>query len=69
MYELMQKYNTYLESIDGNLEKMLPSAVYEQGKQIADAVSRATNSSVVNNQNVQPVSIGGIHITCPGITS
>ncbi len=69
MYELMQKYNTYLESIDGNLEKMLPPAVYEQGKQMADAVSRAANSSVVNNQNMQPVSIGDIHITCPGITS
>ena len=36
---------------------------------MADAANRSVNSSVVNNKNVQPVSVGDIHITCPGITS
>ena len=69
MYDLVRKFNTYLENIDGRLEKMLPSAVYEQNRQMANAANPSVNSSVVNNKNVQPVSVGDIHITCPGITS
>ena len=69
MYDLVRKFNTYLENIDGSIEKILPSAVYEQNRQMADTANRSVSSSVINSKNVQPVSVGDIHITCPGITS
>lgn len=53
MYDLIRKFTTYLESIDGRLEKMLPSAVYEQNRQMTAAANRSVNSNVVNNKNVQ----------------
>lgn len=71
MYDLVQKFDTYFKSIDGNLEKLVPNSFYEQNREwnkLADQISYA--NSVVNNRNVQqPVIHGGINITCPGVTS
>ena len=53
MYDLVRKFNTYLENIDGSIEKILPSAVYEQNRQMTAAANRSVNSNVVNNKNVQ----------------
>ncbi len=71
MYDLVQKFDAYFKSIDGNLEKLVPNSFYEQNREwnkLADQISYA--NSVVNNRNVQqPVIHGGINITCPGVTS
>lgn len=72
MYDLVQKFEAYFKSIDGNLEKLVPNSLYEQNREwnkIADQITYA-NSVVNNNRNVQqPVINGGINITCPGVTS
>lgn len=71
MYDLVQKFDAYFKSIDGNLDKLVPNSFYEYNRQMNDIVNQITNSSIVNNNiNVQPViSVGDIHVTCPGVTS
>lgn len=71
MYDMMQKFDAYFNSMDGNLEKLVPNSVYEHQRQMENMVKQITNNSIVNNtRNVQqPVINGGIHITCPGVTS
>ena len=69
MYDLQQKFDAYLKSIDGNLEKLVPNSLYEQNREwnkLADQITYA-NSVVNNNRNVQPV-VNNIHVTCPGVT-
>mgnify|MGYP001026849852 CR=1 FL=1 len=68
MYDLQQKFDAYLKSIDGNLEKLVPNSLYEQNREwnkLADQITYA--NSVVNNRNVQPV-VNNINVTCPGVT-
>lgn len=71
MYDMMQKFDAYFNSMDGNLEKLVPNSFYDHQKQMENMVKQITNNSIVNNtRNVQqPVINGGINITCPGVTS
>ena len=70
MYDTMQKWNAYMDSINRNVEKLIPYSVNDHNRQMSEAARRISNvSNVVNNRNVQPVVNGGINITCPGITS
>lgn len=71
MYDMMQKFDAYFKSMDGNIEKLVPNSFYDHQKQMEDMVKQITNNSIVNNtRNVQqPVIQGGINITCPGVTS
>ena len=69
-YDLMQKFDTYFKSIDGNLDILTVNARARYEKQMDELAKHVTNvSNVTNNRNVQPVINGGINITCPGITS
>lgn len=67
MYDLVQKFDAYLKSIDGNLEKLVPNSLYEQNREwnkLADQITYA--NSVVNNRNVQQpvtIQIGDINLT------
>lgn len=71
MYDMMQKFDAYFNSMDGNLEKLVPNSFYDHQKQMENMVKQITNNSIVNNtRNVQqPIIQGGINITCPGVTS
>ncbi len=69
MYELMQKYNTYLESIDGNLEKMLPSTAYEQGGLVQEDIGRVTGITIANSKKIQPLVNQNFHISLPNVTN
>lgn len=72
MYDMVQKFDAYLKSMDGNLEKLVPNSVYEHQRQMEDMAKQISyvSSVVNNNRNVQqPVINGGINITCPGVTS
>lgn len=72
MYDMMQKFDAYFNSMDGNLEKLVPNSVYEHQRQMEDMAKQINyvSSVVNNNRNVQqPVINGGINITCPGVTS
>lgn len=67
MYDMVQKFDAYFKSIDGNLEKLVPNSLYEQNREwnkLADQISYA--NSVVNNRNVQQpvtIQIGDINLT------
>lgn len=68
MYDMMQKFDAYLKSMDGNLEKLVPNSVYEHQRQMADMAKQINYVSNVvnNNRNVQqPVTIqvGDINLT------
>ena len=68
MYDLYNKFDAYLKSIDGNLEKLMPNSFYEQNREwnkLADQITYA-NSVVNNNRNVQQpvtIQIGDINLT------
>lgn len=73
MYDLVQKFDAYFKSMDGNLEKLVPNSFYEHQRQMEDMAKQITNNSVINNiahnRNVQPnITFGDIHVTCPGVT-
>lgn len=72
MYDMMQKFDAYFNSMDGNIEKLVPNSVYEHQRQMEDMAKQINyvSSVVNNNRNVQqPIIQGGINITCPGVTS
>lgn len=71
MYDMMQKFDAYFNSIDGNLEKFVPNSVYEHQRQMEDMAKQINyvSSVVNNNRNVQQPVHNEIHVTCPGVTS
>ena len=68
MWDLYNKFDAYLKSMDGNIEKLVPNSLYEQNREwnkLADQISYA-NSVVNNNKNVQQpvtIQIGDINLT------
>lgn len=70
-YDMMQKVNAYLESIDYNIEKLTPNSFYERNREMNELAKQINYvSSITNNRNVQPsINIGDINVTCPGVTS
>lgn len=69
MYDMVQKFDAYFKSMDGNLEKLVPNSYYEHQRQMEDMAKQITNISNISNSNKPSVSIGDIHVTCPGVTS
>lgn len=71
MYDMVQKFDAYFKSMDGNLEKLVPNSLYEQNREwnkLADQISYA-NSVVNNNRNV-PVTINqNVTLNCPNLTN
>lgn len=68
MYDMMQKFDAYFNSMDGNLEKLVPNSVYDHQRQMEDMAKQINyvSSVVNNNRNVQqPVTIqvGDINLT------
>ena len=72
MYDMLQKFKVYMDSIDNNVEKLSSHITYEHNKQINEVMNQITNSSVVNNnRNVQqPVTVNqNVTISCPNVTN
>ncbi len=71
MYDLVQKFDAYFKSIDGNLEKLVPNSFYEQNREwnkLADQITYA--NSVVNNNKNQPVTVNqNVTLNCPNLTN
>lgn len=67
MYDMMQKFDAYFKSMDGNLEKLVPNSVYDHQRQMEDMAKQITNNSIVNNtRNVQQpitIQVGDINLT------
>ena len=70
-YDLCQKIDAYLKSIDNNLDILTVNANARYEKDMTELEKHVTNNvnNVTNNRNVQPVINGGINITCPGVTT
>jgi len=71
MYDMVQKFDAYFKSMDGNLEKLVPNSFYEQNREwnkLADQISYA--NSVVNNNRNQPVTVNqNVTLNCPNLTN
>ncbi len=69
MYGMMQKWNAYMDSINGNIEKLIPHSVNDHNRQMSEAARRISNVSNVvnNNRNMQPV-VQNITLNCPNVT-
>lgn len=68
MYDMMQKFDAYFNSMDGNIEKLVPNSLYDHQRQMEDMAKQINyvSSVVNNNRNVQqPVTIqvGDINLT------
>lgn len=71
MYDVVQKFDAYFKSMDGNLEKLVPNSVYEHQRQMEDMAKQINyvSSVVNNNRNVQqPVVHQQFNITMPNVT-
>lgn len=72
MYDMLQKFNAYFDSIDRNVEKLVPNSFYDHQKQMEQMANQITNYNNVvnNNKNVQPVvNNNEIHVTLPNVTN
>lgn len=69
MYDMVQKFDAYFKSINGNIEKLVPNSYYEHNRQMENMVKQVTNINNISNSNKPSVNIGDIHVTCPGVTS
>ncbi len=66
--QMQKKFEAYVHKM-GGIESLNVNAMAQHERQMENMVKQITNSSVVNNNNVQPViNMGGITITCPGVT-
>ncbi len=70
MYDMMQKFDAYFNSMDGNLEKLVPNSVYEHQRQMEDMAKQINyvSSVVNNNRNVQQPVNQTFNITMPNVT-
>lgn len=73
--KLYKAWNAHYGNIGKNVEEINKTLshhlVMEHSQKMNEEINRfVSNSNIVNNnRNVQPVVNGGIHITCPGVTS
>ena len=70
-YDLCQKIDAYLESIDNNLDILTVNASARYEKDMTDLERHVTNNvnNVTNNRNVQPVINQNVTINCPNVTN
>lgn len=72
MYDLVQKFDSYFKSMDGNLEKLVPNSFYEHQRQMEDMAKQINYVSniVNNNRNMQPVTVNqNVTFNCPNLTN
>lgn len=71
MYDMLQKFNAYFNSIDQNVEKLTPNSFYDHQKQMEQMANQITNYNNVvnNNKNVQPVVNQHVTLNCPNVTN
>ena len=68
MYDNIQKINAYFEQHNSAVSSLLSpvNTIQRDMGQMAKSISTVNN---VNNSRMQNVTIGDIHVTCPGVTS
>ena len=70
-YDLCQKIDAYLKSIDNNLDILTVNANARYEKDMTELEKHVTNNvnNVTNNRNVQPVINQNVTINCPNVTN
>ena len=70
-YDLCQKIDAYLKSIDNNLDILTVNASARYEKDMTELERHVTNNvnNVTNNRNVQPVINQNVTINCPNVTN
>ena len=70
-YDLCQKIDAYLKSIDNNLDILTVNANARYEKDMTELERHVTNNvnNVTNNRNVQPVINQNVTINCPNVTN
>ena len=70
-YDLCQKIDAYLDSIDNNLDILTVNASARYEKDMTELERHVTNNvnNVTNNRNVQPVVNQNVTINCPNVTN
>lgn len=72
-WDLMQAFQPLVDKMLKGEETIVSNAVFEGQKQFEKWTKEITNNTAISNvtnKNVQPsISIGDIHVTCPGVTS
>ena len=73
-WDLMQAGQALIDKWKKSGEEFISNAVFEHQKQFEKWTKEITNNTainnVTNNRNIQPnINVGGINITCPGVTS
>ena len=65
---MQKKFEAYMLGM-GGIENVNRNLMADRNKQMENMVKQVTESNVVTNNNVQPViNLGGVNITCPGVT-
>ena len=70
-YDLCQKIDAYLKSIDNNLDILTVNARARYEKDMTELEKHVTNNvnNITNNRNVQPVINQNVTINCPNVTN
>ena len=69
-YDMLQKFNAYMSSIDNNVGKLSDNIMHGRSKQIHDVINQINSSDVVNNnKNVQQPVYNTFNISMPNITN
>lgn len=68
MYDMLQKFQNYFNGIESRGETMYNSALVDHQKQMEQMINQITTANVITNNNKPNVTIGDIHVTCPGVT-
>ena len=70
-WDLLQKFQPLVDKILSGEEELVTNAIFEGQKQMEKWTKEITNNTAINNvaNNKSTVTIGDIHVTCPGVTS
>ena len=67
--EILKKWDAYIKSIDNNVDKLTTNAMYEHSRQMQEITNHISNNTSIINSKSQPnINVGGVTITCPGVT-
>ncbi|MDE6846136.1 MAG: phage tail tape measure protein [Lachnospiraceae bacterium] len=70
-YELQKAFEPFVKRIQSGQEQLITNAMFEGQKQFEKWTNQITNNAAISNiaNNKSTVTIGDIHVTCPGVTS
>lgn len=68
MWDLQEKFNAYISKMGEDISSVMAPVDFIQ-KDMARTVNGISTTNNITNTGMQQVTIGDIHVTCPGVTS